>query len=106
VNDSTNRTRSASDAKPAGVAKRTFRRLTGREALTEREAQPDSCDHLHAQPDEDDGTGKPGTTLVCERCGRELDAGDPAWNRRHAKDPKVCVDCGGTYWTVGARRLL
>ncbi|HUK78128.1 MAG TPA: hypothetical protein VL117_11105 [Thermoleophilia bacterium] len=100
MNDSTNKTRSARDPKPEGVARRTLRRLTG------RDPEPESCDHLHVQSVEDDGSGKPGTRLVCEQCGRELDAGDPAWSRRHAKDPKVCVDCGGTYWTVGARRLL
>jgi len=66
----------------------------------------DECDHPHVHTEED-GAGGGSTVLVCEVCGAPLDASDPALRRRAGlRESRVCVDCGGTYWTTGARRML
>jgi len=69
---------------------------------------PSDCDHPHVRSvgvgDVDPHTGG---LMVCATCGRPLDANDPTLRRRqHLSEAKVCVDCGGTYWTTGTRRSL
>ena len=65
----------------------------------------DDCEHPHARLVERDAAGERTTVLVCQKCGAPLDAHDPTLRRRqHLEEAKVCVDCGGTWWTTGARR--
>jgi len=77
-------------------------RLFGRSA---RLKAPDSCDHPHARVVYSEAGGAPTSEFVCERCGAPLDATDPTLRRKQRlHEARVCVDCGGTYWTIGTRR--
>jgi hypothetical protein len=74
--------------------------------LITRRRPPDDCSHPHARELRDDAGGS-ATVLVCEKCGAPLDASDPTLRRGQRLDEsRVCVDCGGTHWTTGARRSL
>lgn len=68
----------------------------------------EDCSHPHAHRIDLDGSGEQTTVLVCAECGRPLDVGhDPTLrSKQHLSDAKICVDCGGPYWTVGTRRGL
>jgi uncharacterized protein with PIN domain len=78
-----------------------------RERLNHTKSQPEDCNHPHARLVDVDGTDEQTTVLICEECGRPLDAHDPTLLRTQRGDnAKVCVDCGGTYWTVGTRRSV
>jgi len=78
-----------------------FDRLRGKWAGPKAQ---DSCDHPHARIVHEPG-GAPASVFVCERCGAPLDASDPTLRRRQRlHEARVCVDCGGTYWTTGTRR--
>ena len=70
-----------------------------------RGRRPEDCAHPHAHYA---GTGGGhATVLVCAECGRALDARDATLRRtQRLGDAKVCVDCGGTYWTLGTRRSV
>jgi hypothetical protein len=86
-------------ADDGGFLARLLRRIT-------RQPSPADCDHPHARELPDD-RGEPATVLVCERCGEPLDASDPTLRRSaRLQESRVCVDCGGTYWTTGVRRTL
>jgi len=73
-----------------------------------RSKAPEDCTHPHAHLADVDGTGEQATVLVCEECGRPLGTRHDPTRRRaqNLSDAKVCVDCGGPYWTVGTRRGL
>lgn len=76
--------------------------------FTHGKPSPEDCTHPHVHLGDADGTGEQSTVLVCAECGRPLDVRhDPTLRReQRLDDAKVCVDCGGPYWTVGTRRGL
>ena len=81
-----------------GFFDRTRRRFT-------RTRDATGCEHPHVRVVDDPASGAPTSVFVCERCGTPLDASDPTLRRRQRlHEARVCVDCGGTYWTTGVRR--
>ncbi|MGD0997248.1 MAG: hypothetical protein ABR941_02855 [Thermoleophilia bacterium] len=96
---------SAHDHNAGGGDKRLVARI--RRRLTHATPQLEDCDHPHAHLVDSGGAGEQTVVLVCEECGRPLDAHDPTLRRQQRpSDARVCVDCGGTYWTVGTRRSV
>jgi hypothetical protein len=73
--------------------------------LLTHEKPAEDCAHPHVRHVE--AAGGHASMPVCAECGRALDAHDATLRRtQHLGEAKVCVDCGGTHWTLGTRRSV
>jgi hypothetical protein len=82
------------DDSPGGLLRR------ARRAFSRTVPAQEECTHPHARRIEADGDTI--TILVCEQCGRRLDVPDPALlHKQRLPAKRVCIECGGTYSTIG-----